>query len=105
MEYITYLENEELLADAKKAKKIVNLAQHLVLLDHILYYVDTRQDNLKCVAGHFSGEKLYNILVRDWWWEGMYTDTHHYCRNCPECTITTGSGSQSKPPLQPITVS
>ena len=121
---IAYLEENKLPAEEKRARKIAAQALHMTLLDGILYYIDPKQDGRKRVvvpkhlqdqimkenhsgimAGHFSGQKLYNCLAKHWWWEGMYADTHHYCRNCPQCTISTGSGRQLKPPLQPIPVS
>ena len=34
----------------------------------------------------------------------MYADSLKYLDNCPECTITTGSGRCNKPPLHPIPI-
>ena len=63
-------------------------------------YVDPKQENKRRVvvpkqlrkqimeenhsgpmAGHFSGNRMYNVLVRHWWWQGMYTDTFQHCKN------------------------
>ena len=40
--------------------------------------------------GHFSGKRMYSMLVRQWWWDGMYASTLKYVGNCPECAIVTG---------------
>ena len=56
------------------------------------------------LAGHFSNNRLYNLLVRSWWWDGMYGDVTKHCRNCPQCAFASGAGSVGKPPLQSIPV-
>ena len=57
----------------------------------MLYYVDNHRGNIKHItvpkslrnrilaethsgpcAGHFAGHKLYNVLVWNWYWKGMY---------------------------------
>ena len=53
-------------------------------------------------AGHFSGDRMYRTLRQHWWWEGMYSSCIKYARNCPECTVVTGGGRNTKPPLYPI---
>ena len=53
-------------------------------------------------AGHFSGDRMYRTLRQHWWWEGMYSSCIRYARNCPECTVVTGGGRNTKPPLYPI---
>jgi len=55
-------------------------------------------------GGHFSGKRTYSALAYHWWWEGMYVDALQHADNCPECTITAGSGRHNKPPLHPIPV-
>jgi len=58
------------------------------------------------MAGHFSGEKLYKLLVTHWWWQGMYSDVMSYCMSCPQCAIVNAAGRVNKPPpLHPISVS
>ena len=44
------------------------------------------------MAGHFSGDRLYKLVSRHWWWETLYKDAVSYCRNCPECAIVSGVG-------------
>ena len=57
------------------------------------------------MAGHFSGPKLYQALVRHWWWPGMYRDVITHCAACPQCAIVNSSGRVNHPPLCPIPVS
>ena len=87
----------------------------------ILYYVDPTQTETSravvpqqlrqkimqeyhdgCLAGHFSGPRLYKTLVRSWWWPHMYTDVMNYVNSCPQCAIVEGTGRKQKPLLQPI---
>ena len=55
-------------------------------------------------SGHFSGNRLYNVLARVWWWEGMYKDAVSHSKSCPDCAIAVGGGRPGRPPLQPIPV-
>ena len=122
-ELIAFIVKEELPAEEKRAKIVVAQASMLTMVDDILYYVDPKQENRRRVvvpkqlrkqimeenhsgpmAGHFSGNRMYNVLVRHWWWQGMYTDTLQHCKNCPQCAVVTGSGRRNKPLLQPIPV-
>ena len=56
------------------------------------------------MGGHFSGRRTYVALVRSWWWDGMHADTLRFVRNCPACSIVSGGGKATKPPLHPIPV-
>ena len=56
------------------------------------------------MAGHFAVSNLYAALSRSWWWEGVYSDVHKFCRGCPQCATATGGGIKSKPLLHPIPV-
>ena len=47
-------------------------------------------------SGHFSGNRLYNTLVRYWWWPGMYKDAMAFCKKSPEFAIVTGAGRQHR---------
>ena len=81
-----------------------------------LTFMDGRQKNVKRVivpqslrnlvmaenhsgpcSGHFAG---YHMLVRHWYWKGMYEDIMSYCCNCPQCVFVSGSGRHVKPPLR-----
>ena len=55
-----------------------------------------------CLAGHFSGPRLYQTLARRWWWKCMYRDALEYAESCPQCAIVKGTGHKNKPPLHPI---
>ena len=93
------------------------------MVDNVLMFVDTKrkgqrrvvapehlrqrmmeENHRSHVGAHFSGSKLFNALARHWWWEGMFADVIHFTQNCPECTIVTGGGKTSRPPLHPIPV-
>ena len=106
---------------AQKAWKIVVQELSFILVDGILYFLDSRHGDRKHVAvqkhlrqgileenhsgpmaGHFSGERLYKSLLCHWWWPGMYTDTVKHCASCPQCAIVSGSGHVNRPPLHPI---
>jgi len=50
------------------------------------------------MAGHFSGVKT---LVKQWYWERMYTDCVTHCKFCPQ---TQGTGRTVVPPLKPSSV-
>ena len=64
-----------------------------------------RENHSGLMAGHFSGNRLYNVLLRHWWWEGMYSDTREHCKSCSQCAIVTGTVvGKLKPPLHPIPV-
>ena len=55
-----------------------------------------------CLAGHFSGPRLYKTLASKWWWKCMYRDALEYAKDCPQCAIVKGTGRKQKPPLHPI---
>ena len=78
--------------DGKHACKLA-LQEHLfVIVDQVLYHLDSKQDHRKQVvvpshlrrqimeethrgpmSGHFSGQRLFNTLRCHWWWENMLT--------------------------------
>ena len=88
---LEYLRTNVLPEDQKEARSIVAQAPSFCVLDGVLYFIDGRQGNRKRVvvpkslrnlvmaenhsgpcAGHFTGNKLYNMLVRHWYWKGTY---------------------------------
>ena len=90
--------------DAKRSKKVAAQAPSFTMIDNILYYLDsTKKDRKRCVvplhlrqqvmeeyhsgplSGHFSGDKLYKMLVNHWWWQGMYSDVLKHGFTCPQC--------------------
>ena len=122
-EMMKFLEKGELPDDLDRAKKLVAQESQFSVIDGILYYIDRRHENRKRVfvpshlrehllrethggmfSGHFSAHKLYNALLKHWWWRGMYADIFAFCKKCPECAIVTGAGRQHRPPLRPIPV-
>ena len=103
---INYLENGDLPADDKQARTVAAQASLFVIIDDILYHLHPKHGDRKCVvvpqqlrpgimeenhsgpmAGHFSGARLYNALIRRWWWPGMYTDTLNHCKKCLQCAV------------------
>lgn len=123
LEIINFLEKGELPSDEGRARKIALQSSMFVLMDDVLYFVDTKQSKQQRVVvpmhlrpkmmeenhrgpmgAHFSGNRLFNALSRHWWWEGMFVDTMHYVRNCPECATVSGGGKGVRPPLHPIPV-
>ena len=118
---ILYLKDGTLPEDTKVAKKIRAEAAMYAIYNDILYYVGPTQTETSravvpqqlrqkimqeyhdgCLAGHFSGPRLYKTLVRSWWWPHMYTDVMNYVNSCPQCAIVEGTGRKQKPLLQPI---
>ena len=97
LEMLNYLEHGELPANDKDAHRIVMQSSAYCLIDKILYYVDSHRGNIKRIvvprslrdrilsenhsgpcAGHFAGHKLYNVLVRHWYWKRMYDDAMNF---------------------------
>ena len=123
-EIISYMEDGELPPDLKKSRKTAAQATQFVLSEGILYFLDAKRHYKKRavvpshlrktliedvhggpLGGHFAANRLYNTLVRSWWWDGMYRDVEYHCKNCPQCAIVTGAGRPGRPPLKPIPVS
>ena len=62
-------------------------------------------ENHGCImAGHFSGQRLYNAVSRRWWWDTMYCDSLEFSKNCAECAVVSGYRRMNRPPLHPILV-
>ena len=123
LEIIHFLERGELPSDEGRARKIALQSSMFALMDDVLYFIDPKQSKQQRVVvpmhlrpkvmeeshrgpmgAHFSGNRLFNTLSRHWWWEGMFADTMHYVRNCPECATVSGGGRATRPPLHPIPV-
>ena len=81
------------------ARKVAAQESQYSLIDGILYYVHHGHDKRKRVTvpqhlrerllqkthggrhgGHFSNRKLYNTLLRHWWWPGMHADVVAFCK-------------------------
>ena len=123
MEIIKFLEQGELPQDEGRARKLALQSSLFALVDNILFFHDQKHNGRRravvpChlqakimeeshrgpMGAHFSGNRLFNTLARHWWWEGMFADTVHYVRNCPECAMVSGGGRVMTPPLHPIPV-
>ena len=104
-------------------RQLVAKAMHFTIVDHVLYFVDHQRGNRKraavpvhlqeqillenhggIMAGHFSGQRLYNVVSRRWWWDTLYHDSFEFSRNCAECAVVSGYGRRNQPPLHPIPV-
>ena len=120
---IEFLGENKLPDDSSQAKKIAAQESQFTFTDGVLYFIDHRYGNQRRVvvprqlrekllhevhggtySGHFSARKVYNALLRHWWWSGMYADVLAFCKRCPYCAIVTGAGRQRRPPLRPIPV-
>ena len=92
-----------------------------MVMDGVLYFLDPhKKDHRRVVVpthlqtevikiahgglfgGHFSGNRVHNMLSRTLWWEKMYADILSYCKSCPNCPFVSGGGRVGQPPLHPI---
>ena len=114
---IAYLEDSILPITEPLARKVMVQVPSMTLEKGILYYIDMKQnckrvvvpDHLRdtlmseyhggVMAGNFSGVRLYKTLVKQRYWEGMYTDCVAHCKVCPQCAVTQGTGRKVIPPL------
>ena len=120
---LCFIQNGTLPDNNDSARKVAAQAPLFTLVDGVLFFINPKyRDRKQCVvprhlqqtimeehhsspmSGHFSGEKLYKVLSRHWWWQGMYGDVIAHCRSCPQCAIVNASGKINKPPLHPIPV-
>ena len=122
-EMVDFLREGKLPDDDQRARYMTLQRSLFMLEDEILYYLDRRQQYCKravvprhlreqllsqshssMMSCHFSGKKTYGALIRHWLWDGMYSDTLRYARNCPDCATVLGGGRRTHPPLVPIPV-
>ena len=120
---IDYLKDGSLPREEKQCRKLVRQASLFAVVDGVLYYLDPKYNHRKRAvvpkslrdqvmqgvhggrfAGHFSGNRLYSVMVRSWYWEGMYADCEKHRKGCPQCCYVVGGAKVRKPPLQPIPV-
>ena len=120
---IEFLEEDKLPEDPVCARKLVAQKPQFSIVNRVLHFIDHRHDHQRRVAvpshlrerllreilggthgGHFSSRKLYNTLLKHWWWKGMCADVLSFCKRCPDCAVVTGGGYQHKPPLRQIPV-
>ena len=118
-----YLKDGTLPSDEKRARKILLQKDQFVLLENVLYHIDSSPQHRLQIAvpyerrhqlmeenhsgqfgGHFAGKDLYKMLAQQYWWEGMYRDVHLHCRGCLPCAAYLVSGPKARPLLKPIAV-
>ena len=118
-----YLKDGTLPSDEKRVRKIILQKDQFVLLEDVLYHIDSSPQHRLQIAvpyemrhqlmeenhsgqfgGHFAGKGLYKMLAQHYWWEGMYRDVHLHCRGCLPCAAYRGSGPKARPLLKPIPV-
>ena len=109
--------------DEIRARKMVLQQSLFTVVDDVLYFVDPKRNNRKRAVvpkslqrrlleethcgpygAHFSGQRMFNVLVSSWWWGHMFSDATKFAKACPECAVTTGVSRRIKPPLHPIPV-
>lgn len=109
---IRFLEDGVLPEDNNRARKLALQENLFVIIDRVLYHLDSKRDHHKQVvvpshlqkSGHFSGQRLFNTLRTRWWWKGMFGDAQQFVKGCPECAVVSGGGRVLRPPLHPIPV-
>ena len=118
-----FLEEQVLPENPLNARKIALQAPLFAIVDDVLHHLDSKPSSRRRIVipehlrqslldkthrsqmgGHFSGQRLYNTLSKNWWWEGMYSDAMKFVQGCPECLIVKGSGRHQPPPLHLISV-
>ena len=109
--------------DEIRARKMVLQQSLFTVVDDVLYFVDPKRNNRKRAVvpkslqrrlleethcgpygAHFSGQRMFNVLVSSWWWGHMFSDATKFAKASPECAVMTGVGRRIKPPLHPIPV-
>ena len=120
---IQFLTDGTVPEDKKLSRAVIRQSSLFILSDDVLHYLDPKRGHRRAVvpktlcemvmkgvhggpfAGHFSGDRLYQTLVRSWYWEGMYSDCEKHRKGYSQCCIVMGGGKCGNPPLQPIPVS
>ena len=120
-EIIEYLEHRTLPADEKRGRESALSRSQYQVVEGVLYHVEkdqtlriippqTLRDKLfhKVHDGkfgdHLRDAKIYSLLSKHYWWQGMWTDILKWCKACLICA-TLRTGRATKPPLTPIPVS
>ena len=105
-----FLEKQQLPDDPATARRIALQAPMFTVSDEVLYFIDPKPVHRRRIAvpkhlrkdlldkthrsrmgGHFSGQRLYNALARNWWWNGMYSDAMKFSHGCPEYPLLRGA--------------
>ena len=123
LELRNFIERGILPPDEVRARKMALQQSSFALVYGVLYFVDPKRGNRSRAVvpelmkeglleethagpygAHFSGQRMFSVLVHNWWWDGMFSDATRYGKRCPECVVTTGVGRRLKPPLHPIPI-
>ena len=90
VELFNYSESGELPGDKQRACMIVSQASLFGIDNNVLYFIDPKHKSRRRavvptslreklitsihggpLAGHFSNNRLYKLLVQSWWWGGI----------------------------------
>lgn len=116
-----YLQTKTLPADRERSQRVVSQSPLFMMVEGVLCFIrksctpcpvvpqhlrkQLMEEHHRGLCGsHFAGKKLFQTMVRHWWWQGMHSDIMQFTQNCPECTIVSGGGKTVHPPLHPIEV-
>ena len=109
--------------DEVRARKMALQQSSFALVDGVLYFVDPKRGNRRRAVvpelmkerlleethagpygAHFSGQRMFSVLVHNWWWDGMFSDATRYGKRCPECVVTETKATAT-PHTHPETLS
>ena len=118
-----YLEHGQLPDGEQESWKLVLESRTYEVMQGVLYYEPPTVPGRLCVvvpealrapllqeahatilAGHFAFRRVYDKIRRQYWWNGLQSDVHKFCRSCLVCTSRRGPGRPLHPPLAPIPV-
>ena len=116
-----YLQMKTLPADRERSQRVVSQSPLFMMVEGVLCFIRKsctpcpvvpqhlrnqlmEEHHRRPCGSHFAGKKLFQTMVRHWWWQGMHSDIMQFTQNCPECTIVSGGGKTVHPPLHPIEV-
>ena len=122
-EIIQFLEDGKLPEKEASARRLALEKSRYEMIDGVLYFENSSAPGKSRIAvpqelrltliseshdgkfsGHFGEQKVYNLLRKSYWWDGMRADIRRYYRSCLVCATRKGTGRASRPPLQPIPV-
>ena len=121
--YIMYLECNLLPPEEHDARKVVLGSKEYEIIDGVLHYENPLHPGHWCVviptilrsqlleeahagvfSGHLSEKKVYDKILRCYWWYGIRADVRRFCQSCLNCATRKGPGRPVSPPMQPIPV-
>src|SRR5690554_5749813 len=113
-EIIDYLERKILPTKHEEATRVITEAATFEVINGLLYKKITTSKNFNesqlrlaipesmkkqvlqahhnsITAGHLGINKTYGKLLTHYWWDGMWTTTKKWIRQCPECCMRKGN--------------